>query len=164
MIPYIKSFIKLFYLLIVLLLINLNDSSIANEKLLKFKSINEKSTVANLRSGPGDWYPVKWVIRRPKLPLLVVKVSKNFKYVELHDGTEGWLHKKLISNSATAILVRDSYIKDYQGNRIAKILKNSIVKVNNCFKAKIDNIYFCNVYEDNFKGYLPKNDLWGKTD
>ena len=65
----------------------------------EFISIKEITNEANLRKGPGNWYPVKWIIKTPNLPLKVLEKGDKFDKVELHDGTQGWLSKILTSNT-----------------------------------------------------------------
>ena len=60
-----------------------------------FISIKEITNKANLRKGPGDWYPIKWQINAPSLPLKIIEKGEFFDKVELHDGTQGWLSKIL---------------------------------------------------------------------
>ena len=59
-----------------------------------YRSITEAATKVNLRAGPGLWYPVKWVIKNPSLPLKVIEENDGFLFVELHDGTKYWIFNK----------------------------------------------------------------------
>ena len=63
-----------------------------------FISIKEVTNKANLRKGPGNWYPIKWQINAPSLPLKVIEKGEFYNKVELHDGTQGWLSIILTSN------------------------------------------------------------------
>ena len=66
----------------------------------EYISIKEVTTKANLRAGPGIWYPIKWVIKTPSLPLKIIEKNDSYYKVELHDGTKGWIAKTLISKKA----------------------------------------------------------------
>ena len=37
-----------------------------------YRSIKEVTSKANLRAGPGRWYPIKWVIKKPSLPIKII--------------------------------------------------------------------------------------------
>ena len=97
-----------------------------------FISIKEITNKANLRKGPGEWYPIKWIINTPNLPLKVIDRSENFNKVELHDGTQGWLSKILTSNKHNLIVVEDTNLIDRNNKTKAKVLKHFIIKKHNC--------------------------------
>ena len=56
------------YTLILLIFILLNP--IISDDFISIKEVTNK---ANLRKGPGDWYPIKWQINAPSLPLKVIE-------------------------------------------------------------------------------------------
>ena len=80
-----------------------------------FISIKEVTNKANLRKGPGDWYPIKWQINAPSLPLKVIEKGKFYNKVELHDGTQGWLSIILTSNKKNLIVIRDTNLLNNNG-------------------------------------------------
>ena len=57
--------------------------------------------LVNLRSGPGDRYPVSWVYKRRGLPVLVRKEYGIWRQIEDPDGAIGWVNKSLISGTRT---------------------------------------------------------------
>ena len=59
---------------------------------------------ANLRSGPGREYPVRWVYVRRHWPLKVVQEYGVWRKVEDIDGTTGWMHAALLSGRRTGII------------------------------------------------------------
>ncbi len=67
--------------------------------------VSLKAEVANLRVGPGRRYPIDWVYRRPGLPLLVVAHFDQWRWVQDHEGTKGWMHRSLLSTARTALVV-----------------------------------------------------------
>lgn len=67
--------------------------------------VSLKAEVVNLRVGPGQRYPIEWVYQRPGLPLLVVAHFDQWRWVQDHEGTKGWMHRTLLSTRRTALIV-----------------------------------------------------------
>ena len=124
-----------------------------------FISIKEITNKANLRKGPGEWYPIKWIINTPNLPLKVIDRSENFNKVELHDGTQGWLSKILTSNKHNLIVIEDTNLIDRNNKTRARVLKHFIIKKHNCDLEKKPK--HCKVQIKKIKGYIKKSDIWG---
>ena len=124
-----------------------------------FISIKEVTNKANLRKGPGDWYPIKWEIYAPSLPLKVIETGEFYNKVELHDGTQGWLSIILTSNKKNLIVISDANLLSNNGKIKAKVLKDNIIKTYNCDLEKKPQ--FCMVEIQNVKGFIKKPYLRG---
>ena len=124
-----------------------------------FISIKEVTNKANLRKGPGNWYPIKWQINAPSLPLKVLEKGEFYNKVEMHDGTQGWLSKTLTSNKKNLIVIRDTNLLGSNAKIKAKVLKDNIIKRYNCDLEKKPQL--CKVEIRNIKGYIKKSYLWG---
>ena len=124
-----------------------------------FISIKEITNKANLRKGPGDWYPIKWQINAPSLPLKIIEKGEFFDKVELHDGTQGWLSKILTSSKKNLIVIKDANLLDSNGKTRAKVLKDNIIKSYKCDLEKKPQL--CKVKIQDIKGYIKKSNLWG---
>ncbi len=122
-------------------------------------SIKEVTNEANLRVGPGSWYPIKWIIKTPGLPLKLIEENENYSKVQLHDNTEGWISKTLISKKKNLIVINDAVLSDKKGKLKAEVLKDFIIKNYNCLDKKHEN--YCFVKIQNVKGYINKSNLWG---
>ena len=142
------------YTFILLIFIFLNP--IISDDFISIKDVTNK---ANLRKGPGDWYPIKWQINTPSLPLKVIERGEFYNKVELHDGTQGWLSIILTSNKKNLIVIRDTNLISSNGKIKAKILKDNIIKTYNCDLEKKSQL--CKVEIKNIKGYIKKSNLWG---
>ena len=141
-------------LLITIFVIFIVNKVFSNE----FISIKNVSTIANLRAGPGAWYPIKWIIKTPNLPLKLIENEEKFNKVELHDGTVGWLSKTLISRKKNLIVIKDAKLFNKNGLVLAKILKDFIIKKHDC---DIKNVELCKVKAKKKVGYIEKKFLWG---
>ena len=112
------------YTLILLIFIFLNP--IISDDFISIKEVTNK---ANLRKGPGDWYPIKWQINAPSLPLKVIEKGEFYNKVELHDGTQGWLSIILTSSKRNLIVIRDTNLLSNNGEIKAKVLKLSLIHI-----------------------------------
>lgn len=59
----------------------------------------------NMRVGPSETYPIKWVYQRPKLPLKVVRVKEGWRLIEDPDGAQGWMVARFLSADRTAMII-----------------------------------------------------------
>lgn len=59
---------------------------------------------AMMRTGPGRNYPATWRYVRADLPIKVVETYPDWRKVQDPDGTTGWMLKRLLSDTRTAIV------------------------------------------------------------
>ena len=140
----------------IIVLISIFTSTLISDDFISIKEVTNK---ANLRKGPGDWYPIKWQINSPSLPLKIIEKGEFFNKVELHDGTQGWLSKILTSSKKNLIVIKDTNLLNSKGQTKAKILKDNIIKIYNCDLEKKPQL--CKVEINDIKGYIKKSYLWG---
>jgi SH3-like domain-containing protein len=58
----------------------------------------------NLRFGPGEGYPIAWILAREGLPVEIVEEFDTWRKVRLHDGDLGWIHASLLSSRRTVMV------------------------------------------------------------
>ena len=93
--------------------------------------------------------------------MMLVAEFQHWRKVKYLDNTEGWMHKNMISGRNTAVVVKDDallYKRDSESHPIAKLEKNVIVKI----LEKRDS--WVKVDINKFKGWIPKESLWGVSD
>ncbi|NQV60871.1 MAG: hypothetical protein HQ502_14485 [Alphaproteobacteria bacterium] len=66
--------------------------------------VSLSSDTVNMRAGPGVRYPITWVYRRKGIPLMVMAEFEYWRKVRDAEGTEGWMHRSLLSGRRTALL------------------------------------------------------------
>ena len=59
---------------------------------------------ARMRTGPSTEFPTMWMYQRERLPLKVIARYQSWRKIEDPDGTQGWMHARLLSASQTAIV------------------------------------------------------------
>lgn len=63
---------------------------------------------ARMRTGPSTEYPTMWIYKREKLPVKVLARYKSWRKVEDHEGTQGWMHARLLSASRAGLVLATS--------------------------------------------------------
>ena len=68
----------------------------------RFVSLARANT--EVRTGPGDTYPVAWIIRLAGMPLEVMAEAGDYWRVRDAEGAEGWIHRAALSDARTALV------------------------------------------------------------
>lgn len=114
---------------------------------------------ANMRTGPGDQYPIKWLYQRVGLPVEVVKEFGIWRLVRDPGGELGWMNKGLLSGERTAYVtrsVRTLYARpDIAAPPVWRAEPGVVAKVVLCERA------WCQLRIDGRSGYILRNQLWG---
>jgi SH3-like domain-containing protein len=119
---------------------------------------------ANMRSGPGEQYPIKWTYQRPGVPLEVIREFHHWRQIRDWQGAEGWMHSSMLSSKRSVMVVggirtlRDQ--PDPRGGAAARVEGPAIGKLLSCQKAAD----WCRVEFGGVKGWLPRADMWGVYD
>jgi SH3-like domain-containing protein len=122
------------------------------------KFISLKASEANVRSGPGLNFPVKWMLVSKNMPLEVSDIYENWYKVKDQDNKEGWLHKSLLSRKRYFV-VTNSKVKLYRNPKYPPfsffLEKNVRGRLLSCRDK------WCKVKIGKIKGWLKKGDIWG---
>ena len=117
------------------------------------------SSEANMRAGPGNRYPIKWVYHRAGLPVQIIAEYDMWRKIRDHKGTEGWMYSSLLSGKRT-VLVSNAQTTLHRHSRsdsrqllIAE--KDVLGKLIGCEPG------WCRVKIDGTKGWLKRGTVWG---
>jgi SH3-like domain-containing protein len=141
--------------LIIIFFLFLN-SAFANDILPKFMSL--RVSEANVRSGPGINFPVKWVYISENLALEVIDKFDNWYKVRDHELKTGWLHKSLLSNSRNFTVIKNNaslYRNPRIGLVVFRLEKNVRGKIKSCRSI------WCRIKVDKYEGWIEKRDIFG---
>ena len=128
----------------------------------RFVSLANDET--NVRAGPGQKYPIKWVINRKGLPVEVILEFEHWRKIKDHDGQEGWVFHTLLSGKRTALInsknTVDVYEKPADSNgkkqRVSIRLESGVqVNIGRCDGS------WCKVEVSGFSGWVERKSLWG---
>lgn len=61
-----------------------------------------------MRTGPSTEYPTMWIYKREKLPVKILARYKAWRKIEDHEGTQGWMHARLLSAARTGLVLASS--------------------------------------------------------
>ena len=73
-----------------------------SDKLPRFVSL--RSDQVNLRVGPGENYPIQWVLTRKEMPVEIIKEFEHWRMIHDWQGTEGWVHERMVSSKRTVAI------------------------------------------------------------
>lgn len=131
----------------------------------RFVSINAGE--ANLRTGPGQRYPVEWVYVRRHLPVEIIAEHDHWRRVRDWEGLEGWLHRSLLSGRRTVVVIGDapqimrSRARD-DAAVVARLEPGVVARLLRCpAPAEQARGDWCTVEVDGYVGRLRRTSLWG---
>ena len=140
--------------ILIILLFTSNVISKDNEKFLMLK--NDK---VNVRYGPSFDYPIKYIYKKLNLPVKVIDKQENFRRIIDLKKNSGWIHISQLKQSTSFITASDKILfkKPTKFSKpLAKIETGRLLLVKKCEKN------WCLVETKNFKGWVDKENLWGK--
>lgn len=128
----------------------------------RFVSLEEEKT--HVRAGPGEQYPIEWVLTRQGLPVEVVLEFENWRKIRDMDGQEGWVFHSLLSGKRTGIVTGADKIPVYQQpyeaigpeSELSMMLEpRVIVSIKECHEA------WCAIESGGFSGWVQRKFIWG---
>src|SRR5215472_564797 len=66
--------------------------------------VTPRSDQVNLRGGPGEHYPIRWVLTRKDMPVEISKEFEHWRMIHDWQGTEGWVHERMVSGKRTVVV------------------------------------------------------------
>jgi SH3-like domain-containing protein len=124
-----------------------------------------KKTEVNVRSGPGNQYPILWIYQRSGYPVQLLARYDNYYKIRDAEGEEGWVYITMISAQKTALVGGHGgnataptplYREDGpHGGVLARLAPGLtvILKDDSCPGER------CRVEAGGYKGYVAKTDL-----
>lgn len=115
------------------------------------------STV-NGRAGPSLDYPIQWTYERAGLPVLILKESPDWRWVRDPEGTEVWIHARMLSGKPAAMIRNEAVLKTAaatEAEPIAILQAGAIVTVTSLAEG------WARVEAGGFSGWVGTGDIWG---
>lgn len=121
-----------------------------------------KSDDVNMRTGPGERYPVKWTYKRRDLPVKVEHEFDIWRQVEDMDGEKGWMQQGFLTSHRSFIItgtgIRTLRSDASDAAAAVAILKPGVVgRIKSCDTGKD----WCQVQVQDYRGWLKRSDFWG---
>lgn len=123
----------------------------------RFASI--KASEANVRTGPGKRYPIRWTYVQAGLPVEIIAEFEDWRKIRDWEGQEGWIHRGLLTPRRRLIVngeTRTLYRRADQASPAVVLLQPGIVaEIEDC-----DPVW-CRVEVRNYRGWLRRDEVWG---
>lgn len=130
----------------------------AGDELVLPRFVSIKSGDANVRTGPGKRYPLKWQISRKNVPVELLAEFEQWRKIRDVSGDEGWVHQSMLSGNRYIILESEQILRksDSQSSRpTAKLQTGVIAKLKTC------TLEWCQIEVKEVAGWVPRNSVWG---
>lgn len=140
--------------------INKGQATIGESGLSIPRFVSVDTDKVNMRTGPGEQYPILWVYQRNHLPLVVTSEYGQWRRVRDFEGTTGWMHRALLSGNRTAVItgkqVRTLYSDpNTKSTPVIRAKPGVVAPINQCAKG------WCNLTIAGRSGWLPEGHIWG---
>jgi SH3-like domain-containing protein len=129
------------------------------EEVNYFASLRANET--NVRSGPGQQYPIKFTFKLRGVPVRVISEYDNWNEIEDYEGQTGWVTQSLLTKKRT-LMVRTtkSFInmhgKNNEKSRILYRLEKNVI--GDYLKCSED---WCAIKIEGKKGWVEKSEVFG---
>lgn len=121
--------------------------------------VSLRSDEVNLRTGPGQRYPIEWVYQKRGIPVEIINEFDAWRKVRDIAGDQGWIHKTMLSGRRSAIIkdrIQYLHSKADLGSAVtARIEPGVIARVDSC------QVEWCRIEIGAYAGWIPKKALWG---
>jgi SH3-like domain-containing protein len=128
-----------------------------NQKLPRFVSL--RSDLVNLRVGPGENYPIEWVLTRKEMPVEVVREFEHWRMIRDWQGTEGWVHERMLTvKRAVAVkgTVRALHrLPDAASEIVARAEPGVFARLIECRGS------WCRIEAADISGWVQRSEVWG---
>jgi SH3-like domain-containing protein len=121
--------------------------------------VSLKTDEANLRSGPGVKFPIDWVMKRRNMPVEVLQEFEHWAKVRDWQGTEGWLHKSMLSGRRYAVVTGQTRMlrqkPEREASPAAQVEAGVVAQILECTGA------WCRLDAGGQRGWLTRGEFWG---
>jgi SH3-like domain-containing protein len=115
----------------------------------------------NVRTGPGERYPIDWVFIRKHMPVQIVGEYEHWRKIRDFEGVEGWVHKVMLSGQKTVMFVKGGFLlrrePSFSADPVVKVEQTVTGSLGDCADG------WCLVEVGGFKGWSQTEYLWGIT-
>jgi SH3-like domain-containing protein len=128
------------------------------------KYVYLRSNKVNLRAGPNFHYPIKWTITQRGEPLKVLGKFYQWINIETINKNKGWVQEPMISTRYTYGIVISKKDKPLIAYAMPSSSSKKIVKLEPGVRLRVlkcDKNKWCKIRAEEFKAWLPQENLWG---
>ena len=118
-----------------------------------------KAGEVNVRSGPGERYPIQWVLKRKHLPLQVIQEFDTWRKVRDWEGAVGWVHASTLTGRRSVIVTGQVRTLRRRPARDAPAVAHAEPTVVGRLIACRPG--WCRVQVRGYRGWLKRGEFWG---
>jgi SH3-like domain-containing protein len=121
-----------------------------------------KTDEVNMRSGPGERYPVLWQYQRRDLPVKIEREFDVWRLVEDMDGIKGWVHEATLTGHRDFLVTGTADVslraKADDTSEAVAILKPGVI---GRLRACDATGPWCQVQVQSYQGFVKRTEIWG---
>jgi SH3-like domain-containing protein len=118
-----------------------------------------RSDQVNLRTGPGERYPVEWVLTHKGLPVEILAEYQVWRKIIDWQGTIGWVHERMLAGARSVMVAGQLRVlhadPDAAAAPVARAEPGVIARLLSCAGA------WCRIEAQGIRGWLPRGEIWG---
>jgi len=119
-----------------------------------------KYNKVNVRYGPNDDSPIKYIYKKKYLPIKVIDKKENFRKIIDHKNNSGWIHVSQLKKNKSIILLENQILfskPTKYSKPIAKISLGRLLLIKKC------KLKWCKVKTESYSGWIQTTNIWGTT-
>ena len=118
------------------------------------------SNEINVRAGPGERYPVKWVYHQNHRPVEIILEYDSWRKIRDKDGETGWVHSALLSGRRYGIATAEPFTLLHKKSQPDSPLKlrlapDVVVELKSCESS------WCHAEIGKESGWIERKSIWG---
>ena len=117
----------------------------------------------NLRTGPGERFPILWVYQEKNFPVEVIDSFETWRQIREKDGTLGWVHQNMLKKTRYVLVEKEGNLlkKNEAVSPVLAIVQPGVIaRLEECPAGNYCKITVSD--ETNTKkGWFPRSSLWG---
>lgn len=138
----------------------LHGAAVAAEKELPVpRFVSLRAGEVNLRTGPGERYPIEWVLTKKGLPVEIVDEYDVWRKIRDAQGSVGWVHQRMVVGTRTVEITGDIRTlradPDPAAPAVARAEPGVIGRLIECRGP------WCRIEAQGIKGWLKRSEMWG---
>ncbi len=123
--------------------------------------VSLRSDEVNVRSGPGQRYPIDWIYARKDLPVEVIAEFEAWRKIRDWQGTEGWVHQSMLSGRRMMVVIGGQrQLRGSDGDSadtLALVDPGVLGRLLQCPRSRD----YCRVEVGQMQGWLKREEIWG---
>ena len=126
------------------------------------RMVSLRSSLINVRSGPGNRYPIEWVYKQKGAPVEIIAEFELWRKIRDWEGSETWVHKAMLSGRRFVKVTNPGenniYAKPESDSRVIAKSEDGVVgEIEKC--PTPDGM--CLIKFGTVKGWMPRKGLFG---